>query len=351
MDTAANPSRTNESEWVPTNPWPHTEHPFANQDKPSIGILHNPASGQNKRETNFIKKILPEFPKVSYQEVQSPNEVLNALRQFAAQNIQVIAINAGDGTVHATLTGLLHHHTFHTLPLLAVFPSGTTNLIAEDVGIQGAREEGLHKLLAWSFGQETPPSIVHRHVLKVHITPNQEPVFGMFFGTGAITQGIQACRTNEQKFGRLGRLGEGWIITQFLFGLLTGQRQYVRPIPITVTSNGEAAKETEYLAFLATTMERLFFGLRPYWGEEPHPLHYTAINGAPKHLLRTLPSLLFGRTHRLGIPENGYHSHNSPQLQLSMKDDVILDGESYTPNPELGPITIQTSAPVSFLRW
>ena len=98
-------------------------------------------------------------------------------------------------------------------------------------------------------------------------------------------------------------------------------------------------------------MERLFFGLRPYWGKEPHSIHYTTLNGSPKHLLRTLPSLLFGRTHRMGTPENGYHSHNSARLQLHMKDDVILDGEIYTPNPESGPITIQASGPVSFLRW
>ena len=102
---------------------------------------------------------------------------------------------------------------------------------------------------------------------------------------GAITQGSQACRKNEQKIGRLGRLGEGWILAKFLFGLITGQRRYIKPIPITITSNGEVAKETEHLTFFATTLERLFFGLRPFWGTEPHSIHYTALNGSPKHLL------------------------------------------------------------------
>ena len=350
MDTIL-PTQENESPKVPTNPW-KTYPQFPEQSHtPILGVLHNPASGRNTRTSNFVKTHLSQYAHIPYHEIQSPHEVTVALETLASHHTQIIAINAGDGTVHAILTALLDQNIFRELPLLAIFPSGTTNLIAEDVGIQGAPEQSFAKLLSWISGQHTAPSIIHRPVLKIHVTPEQAPLFGMFFGTGAITQGIQACRTNEQKIGRLGRLGEGWILAQFLFGLITGNRRYVRPIPLTITSNGETTKDTEHLTFLATTMERLFFGLRPYWGQEPQPLHYTAINGAPKHLLRTLPSLLFGRTHRLGTPENGYHSHNSAQLQLNLHDPVIVDGEMYTPNPGLGPLTIQASGPVSFLRW
>ncbi len=345
------PTQKNESPTVPANPWSEYHHFPKLTQQPLLGILHNPASGRNKRTSNFVKTQLSQHSNIPYHAVQSPSEVTVALEKLASHNTQIIAINAGDGTVHAVLTALLKGNIFQQLPLLAIFPSGTTNLIAEDVGIQGAPEQTLAKLLSWVLGQNIDPSIIHRPVLKVHMTPDDAPLYGMFFGTGAITQGIQDYRKNEQKIGRLGRLGEGWILAKFLFGLITGQRRYVKPIPITITSNGEVAKETEHLTFFATTLERLFFGLRPFWGTEPHSIHYTAITESPKHLLRTLPSLLFGRMHQLGTPENGYHSHNSAQLQLSMKDDVILDGEIYTPNPESGPITIQSSGPVSFLRW
>lgn len=336
---------------VPTNPWIES-HDFSQlHQRPILGILHNPKSGRNKRKSNCVKTLRSQFSNIPYHEVQTPNDITIALENLASLHTQILVINAGDGTVHAVLTALLDRNIFPQLPLLAIFPSGTTNLIAEDVGIHGAPEQTLPKLLSWVPGKGPDPSIIHRPVLKVHVTPEQSPLYGMFFGAGAITLGNQAYEKNKETLGRLGRLGEGWILTQVLFGLITGQRQYVRPIPITITNNGGTATHREYSALLATTMERLFFGFRPYWGEEPHPIHYTAINGAPKHLLRTLPSLLFGRTHPLGTPENGYHSHNSTQLQLNMKDDVVLDGEIYKPNPELGPITIQSSGPVSFLRW
>ena len=52
----------------------------------------------------------------------------------------------------------------------------------------------------------------------------------------------------------------------------------------------------EPIAFLfASTLDRLLFGMRPYWGREEEPLHITFVRQKPKHPLRSLWALLSGR--------------------------------------------------------
>ena len=104
------------------------------------------------------------------------------------------------------------------------------------------------------------------------------------------------------------------------------------------------------LVLLVSTLERLFLGLYPYWGDENGALHYTALGARPRYLLRTLPSILRGRRNRHTCPENGYFSHNASEIRLNLECGFTIDGQLYTPAHSREPTVLQSGTTAAFLR-
>jgi hypothetical protein len=121
-------------------------------------------------------------------------------------------------------------------------------------------------------------------------------------------------------------------------------------VPISVSLDNHAAQHLDYLVVLVSTLERLFLGLYPYWGDESGPLHYTALRARPRHLLRTLPSILRGRKGSYGTPQNGFYSHNAEEIKMNLDSGFTLDGQLYTPETRQEPTVVRYGGTASFLR-
>jgi len=160
---------------------------------PKIGVLINPLSGGNLNGLGAIRRVINNYPKVIQRDVQTPQDVLKALMDFASRDVDLLAVNGGDGTVQAVLTGLFHHQPFAILPMLAVLQSGTTSMTARDVGFTGSPVKALEKIFGWADSGAGDPRIIERPVLQVQ-APGHDSRYGMFFGTAGIYQGANRCR-------------------------------------------------------------------------------------------------------------------------------------------------------------
>ena len=317
-----------------------------------IGMLNNPLSGGNRSGLQKIRETAAAVrPIVLQEEVQTPSDVAAALADFARQGVNILAINGGDGTVQAVLTAIFHKKSFETMPLLAVLPSaGTTSMIAGDVGLKGSREIALQNLFSWARAKEGAPAVIRRPVLKVQLPSDDEPVYGMFFGTAAIYQATHFCLRKIYSRGLRGELGAGVALARFLLAAFLRDRKVVSAVPITTRLNQDPPEHKKYLLVLITTLQRLFLGLRPYWGSESRPLHYTAICDRPRHFTRLLPSLMRGHQNDHVRPDNGYISHNVDEVQLYLNSGFNLDGELYVPDSRLGPVRVSCGGKASFLQ-
>ena len=264
-----------------------------------VGVLNNPLSGGNRKGLGQIKEILAAHPQVLHREVQTPADVTSALDDFSRQEVNIIVINGGDGTVQAALTVLYHHQPFETLPLLAVLKAGTTSMTAGDVGLKGSGEQALGKILEWARSGDGDFVILQRPVLRVQVAPGQEPVYGMFLGAAGIYQGIQFFNNRLNRRGFRGEWAPGLTIALFLLAVALRGRDRVVPVPITTELDQSPPEQRNWLLLMISALERLFLGLRPYWGREQGPLHYTGVGADPQHLLRALPGLLLGRESRM----------------------------------------------------
>jgi diacylglycerol kinase (ATP) len=315
-----------------------------------VGFLHNPFSGRNVRRPLLFNPVVAKYPDIHFAEVATPAEILKALEIFSWNQVNLVVVNGGDGTVQATIDILFNYKLFPEMPLLAIIPAGTANMIAGDVGLGKFEANSLERLLAWSKSSAPAINLVKRSILRIRIPSKKQPIHGMFFGAGAIYHGSQLGRGTKQSIGRLGEWGAGLILVKFLLALVTGSRRGIQPVKVGVSTGESVIKYQEYLVLLVTTLERLFLGLKPFWSSTSGPLHFTSVSVPYRFLWRVLPALFRGKSHVLATTEHGYVSENLSEVRLVLNSGFVLDGEVFLPSQPEEPIILDLAGELIFAR-
>ena len=322
-----------------------------------LACVTNPESGRNRRHLAAVRALLSARPDVVHREARGQRAVSEALREMGADPPDLLAVNGGDGTVAAVLTTLLLEGPFPRLPLLVLLRGGTTNMTAGDVGAREALLPSLRRLLDPSG--ELEGTVVERPVLRVDVSPERPAHFGMFFGTGAIVRGIEFCHRRVHSRGLRDSLAPALCTLRVLWAMARGDERYVAPRPMTVAGRvageqaggGEEGQEQDYLLVLASSLERLFAGLRPYWGDAEGAFYHSRLRARPGHALGTLAPLFWGRAGRFARPEHGYYSGKLDSLSLQMDGPVTVDGEVYQASRQAGPVRVSVGGRLAFLRF
>lgn len=314
-----------------------------------IGVIFNPGSGANLKSPDAMRRVLDAHPDIPYCNVSDPDSVARALDELAAHDVNIVAISGGDGTVHAVISTLLNRNPFPQLPLLAILHSGTTNMTAGDIGYRGRPHRALKCLIRRATGDAEGLHILRRHIICVNPGAGRAPLYGMFFGAAAICQGIEYCRGKVHRVGLRGEIGPGVAMLRFALAMARGERDIVSPVTVGVSMDGSPVLTSECEIFHVTTLKRLFLGLRPFWGKEDAPLHFSCVRAHPRHWVRALPGLLRGKINRFMTPENGYISHNVRRLELRFDGDFTVDGEIFATAPDT-PLVLTDGGTLDFVR-
>ncbi len=317
---------------------------------PRIGLISNPNSGRNKKQLGQVQHLLSGHAQISHRLTESADAIAGVLADFAEQGIDVLAINGGDGTVAQVFTHLLEKPYFKLLPSIVLLPGGTTNMNVGDVGVSGNLLQAVKKLCRWSV-QHQPAQALQRAILKVQPGRDQTAIYGMFFGTGAIIEGIQYCHDRLHSRGVGSEIGPGLAMARTVWGIARNDPRFTRPVSAAIAINDEPVSAAEpALILLVSSLERLFLGMTPYWGTEAGALHLSVIRHGAERFLRTLPSLLRGRPGQHATPAAGYRSHKIEKLSLHMTGTFTLDGEMYQASEITGPVIISNAGTLNFLR-
>jgi diacylglycerol kinase (ATP) len=313
----------------------------------TIGLIFNPLSGRIRKRKDAIRRALTDIPGATCREVTNAHEIKASVEVFIDADVDLLVIIGGDGTVQGVLCHLFATQPLSSWPILAVVPGGTTNMTALDLGTLGDPESVLQKLRN-ALLKQAPPVLLQRHVLCIQ-QAGAETIYGMFFAVGLIARAVIFSQSKIKRLGITGEIYAAIITLGYLAGVLLGFREGSwAPVKMSIIEGNTELHRGAFAFLFASTLDRLLFGMRPYWGQEQEPLHVTFVRQQRKHPLRSLMQLLSGRGDVLK-EKNGYYSRNTQALELLVDDVYVVDGESYRATGGDGPLRITAAGPVSFL--
>jgi diacylglycerol kinase (ATP) len=313
-----------------------------------VGLISNPTSGHNRDQFDDLHSTIAQYPGIHHRITHSQADIADALRDLAALDIRVLAINGGDGTVSAILGELLEREFFATPPLIAVLPGGTANMNAGDIGVRGSLNKAVVRFCQWSEGnRETAVNIAQRALLRVVTETTQPPRYGMFLGGGAVIHGTEYAHKEIHSRGLRDDFSLALGTVRTVWGVLRDDPAFNRHVTITLTLDNRVPVQYDTLILAVSTLQRLAFGMRPFWSREPGDIRLTLMEQGCTRFARTFFSIVCGRPNRNAIPAFGYNSHNANRITLEMHGKINLDGELLQVT---GAVDISASVPLEFLR-
>ena len=100
---------------------------------------------------------------------------------------------------------------------------------------------------------------------------------------------------------------------------------------------------------MATTLDRLFLRMNPFWGEGKGGVRFTAISSQVERFARATPSLLRGAPPAFATPENGYVSARPDRTDLRFGCGFTVDGEIFEPQPDES-VVVEADERIQFVR-
>ena len=300
-----------------------------------IGVVANRRAYRNKGAARPVD--IPQAVVYKY-EPGSRGEIIGVLEALKAAEVEMIAVDGGDGTVREVL-GAANQVYGGRLPPFAVIPSGKTNALALDLGLPRDWQLG-DAIRAFYEGHLEPRSPVRVHWTKGTL-PDQ---LGFILGLGAFNRATMLA----QRVHKRGWFNGAAVFFTLLIGLSKAifggaSSSWRRGDMICMAQGaGEIAAKRVHL-IIASTLRRMPIGLKPF-GPMRDGLKFLIIDAPPKALhLNALRVIGGSETPRLAA--DGYHQVDADSMTMQLSKNVVLDGEQFPG----GHIVISRAAPVQFV--
>ena len=297
---------------------------------PRIGVIRNPKSHRNKGfqvETIDQPNVLAVAPKTR-------DDLGVALADFARQQIELLVIDGGDGTVRDVLTRGAPVFG-DRWPRIIVLPKGKTNALAADLGLP-SRWPITDAVSAALSGKarvaKRKPIVVERpDRADWHAT-------GFILGTGVFNAAIETGQV-AHRFGAFQGFAVALTaitaIVQALCGLGKGRWRALSPMHMTTGADRVEVAKSQHgqpgdrFASGMSTLEKFPLGMRPF-GTGGTGIRYLLFDAPLRRVVALMPLILMGLdrpfTRRLGV-----HRGAADEISMELGGNFILDGEAFPP--------------------
>ena len=315
-----------------------------------VGILNNLRAGQSGKTVSRVLSLLSAYPDVMHVETDHAAALPEALADFARRGIDLLVVNGGDGTLQHALTEILAGDDFERIPMIAPLRGGRTNMTALDLGAQRDPVKGLASVLEAVRTRRLPERMVRRPVLRVAYHRGFSVQYGMFFGAGMIQRAIALTHRLFPKGRNHGVLGPG-LVTASLIGktMLRPRNGVLTPDKVQMLLDGESVPQGEFRLVIASSLNRLFLRMNPFWGQGSGPVRFTCAASGSQHFPKAAIGILRGRPKPFVTTEAGYTSKNVQRAELRFDCGFTIDGETFAPRPD-ETVTLTGDRRVTFVR-
>jgi diacylglycerol kinase (ATP) len=310
-------------------------------------VLINPKSGRGGKGIG-LSRHLGAHPRVMVRMLDDFSQLPEILAEMGRAEIDELFISSGDGTIHAILTEIAESRPFPSLPKVGILPHGKTNLTAGDLGLRLPSRAAEAGFIAGKAASLTKP----RSTLRV-VNPRDGRVrHGMFVGTGAASTGTRFC---QQVFHGTGVTGK-WATSATLLSAVAralftrghpdDRKRLDRAYVIGFTIGNDAFPPAPRLFLMASTLDRLLLGARPFWGGKRAPIRVSIVPYPIPSVLRWMLPMMYGGENRRA--PKGAASWSTDHLTVSTREEFVIDGEFFDP-PSNEPLQIETGPSFTFI--
>jgi len=315
-----------------------------------VGLLNNLRAGRSGEQVTRVLALLKRYPDVLHVETDSAKVLPEALAEFTRQEVDLLVLNGGDGTLQYALTELLTNPDLSGVSMVAPLRGGRTNMTALDLGTQRDPVKALASLLEAAKQGRLMERRVDLPVLRVRSNRRSSVQYGMFFGGGLLRRAIEYAHESFPQDSSHGVWDVGLVTATLLARLFNRPTQgMLTPDKMHIQLDGEPLQEAEFYLSLATSLRRLFLRINPFWGQGHGGVRFTGIASNMVRFPTSLPSILRGRPGRHVVSQNGYHSVNAKRAELRLHCGYTVDGELFDPLPDEA-VTVESDRRIQLLR-
>jgi hypothetical protein len=257
-------------------------------------------------------------------EPASPEALEQDLRAFAQCGVSLLVIDGGDGTIRDVLSQAVRVFGENNMPLIALIPSGKTNVLAIDLGVP----TGWTLTQAIAAARSETAVIKHRAPLDVRWDDGRPCLRGFVFGLGAFVRATSLAQ-NVHKAGAFHSIAVAMSVLGALVGTVMGGKrdQWRSGVPLCLAIDGEETRTADRFIVMATTLKRLPFGVKPF-GPPREGLKFLDVDAPPKGLPGAFPGLLAGKDSAWS-PRQGYRRGDAEKLRITTDQPLVVDGDVY----------------------
>lgn len=289
----------------------------------AIGVIINPHAGSRRRANDRKARLAAVVGRQGDFEcvVETANleELRQALAEFHRQRVEVLAICGGDGSVCRAVSLAVEIWGAQALPVILPLHGGTMNNIARSVGVPRSSEAALAALVQHKQSLQ----LTARNVLKIN-----DEIYGCLVGSGLVSSFLELYYEGPKP----GPLGAAWLLLRLVASTVTRGaliRRVVAGRPGRATLDGQALPATEFTVILASCVESIGLGVRPFSraGERPGYFHVLAGDPTAAQLVARLPRFWRGFPPQLDPLYDG--TARSLEIQFETAQRFTVDGELF----------------------
>lgn len=295
----------------------------------TAGVLINPKAGRGNGKGVALAEALKGNATAKVHVLTAFESLEEIMRGFASAGVTDLFISSGDGTVHAIQTLLAETDLFPVLPRLCLLPHGTTNMTAADIGYTTRSIAAQAAFIASPVAQD----LRRRPTVRAVNARDGQVRHGMFLGTGAVSAATRYTQVSLNDRGVKGSFATfaalAGAVGRSLFTAPNPHdvNRFDRPFPITVRANGVTVATGTQLLALATTLEKLILGTRPFWGGRSGPIRLTTFPYPVPSIPRWFIPSIMGGEDRKAPP--GATSHAVSTCSIETTSEFVMDGEFF----------------------
>jgi diacylglycerol kinase (ATP) len=312
------------------------------------GVIINPNSGRGNGKGTSLAAQLAKSNHVTLRILEDFTRLTSYMREMAQDDVTDLFISSGDGTVQAIQSLLAEKPIFKTIPRICILPHGSTNLTAADLGFK-------HRNITAQVNHIinlSPQTMRKRHSLRI-LNPREGAIrHGMTLGLGAASEATRHAQVAFNDQGVKGPMANfatiAGTVSKSLFSKVdpADQTRIDRPYEMTVHYNSEILCDGPQLMLIATTLEKTFFNIRPFWGGKTAPIRLSVFPYPVPNLVRWLLPMMYGGENRKA--PKGAFSRSVENFSVRSKNRYVLDGEFFY-GPENAELKIEVGPEFTFI--